>query len=196
MSSGTHPALDQVPYTARFCEENIWWLARRMVDAGIAENTLWVLLFSNAWRRVLMWNQRAFPAGAVGTWDYHVVLLQFTKPARLVHDPDTRLANPQDLTVYLARSFPPQHRLPLKFRTRVRLIPAQHYLAHFYSDRKHMRGEVAESEFPRQAIISPARPADRTSLQQYWDLSHPINSCPVLDLAGLSAFVTKEAITG
>ena len=54
---------ESCPYTAFFCEENIWRLARQLIDGGAKADALQVLLFSNPTENVLLLKQRAAPPG-------------------------------------------------------------------------------------------------------------------------------------
>lgn len=157
-------------YTPLFCEENIWWLARDMVDRGVAVGNLEVLLFSNPAQSVLMLNQQAAPPGRPVAWDYHVVLRAVLGDRLAVLDFDTRLGFPFGYRDYLARSFPQQVLLPEDYRAWVRAVPAADFLQRFASDRSHMRGRVPGAAFPGYPAIAPAAGAPRTTLAQYRDI--------------------------
>lgn len=162
------------PYTAFFCEENIWQLADRLVAQGIAPEHLQVLLFSNPWQSVYLLNQQAAKPSCAVLWDYHVVLLLEDADRRLVFDPDSRLPFPVDCDDYLRRTFPAQATLPPRYRTLVRRIPGAAYLARFASDRSHMRGRLPETEFPGYAAIQPPPGAPRTTLDEYRDMQRSL----------------------
>jgi hypothetical protein len=157
-------------YTALFCEENIWWLARSLIDAGIDAAQMQVLLFANRWQTVILRNQVAATAGQAVAWDYHVVLSAVSDSTPLVLDFDTRLTFPTPYRNYFVDSFPPQSTLPERYRCWVRCIPAASYLAHFYSDRSHMIGRIAAADFPDYPIIRPAAGGLAISLSEYRDM--------------------------
>ena len=177
---------ESCPYTAFFCEENIWRLARRLVDDGTAANTLQVLLFSNPARSVLLLNQRAAPAGRLVVWDYHVVLRARDGGGDVILDPDTRLPFPTPTQDYLRETFPDQADLPAGLRTLVRRIPAISYLTRFYSDRSHMRGQLPRSAFPDYPIIEPVAGVEAIDLAAYRD--------PLCELHDGSRVTTIDAL--
>jgi hypothetical protein len=152
-------------YTPLFCEENIWQLARQMLDDGGDPDTLWVLFFSNPRQTVLMLNQyRAGPQGYIA-WDYHVVL----QAGDLLYDLDTILPFPVNAVRYFSESFPVQSALDESYRGWVRRIPASSFVERFYSDRSHMQDSVAKSEYPSWPAITPANP-DAIALKDYWNM--------------------------
>ena len=157
-------------YTAYFCEENIWWAARELVDAGCDPARMHVLLFTNPTQSVVMLNQRAAPPGAPIAWDYHVVLQAQFKDVVQIFDPDSRLDFPVPRADYMQNTFPRQADLPQRYRAWISVIPALSYVRHFYSDRSHMRGQLPESEFPDYPIIQPAEGVAAISLDAYRDI--------------------------
>jgi hypothetical protein len=165
-----YDARNDFRYTALFCEENIWWLARDMVARGVPPGNLQVLLFSNPTQSILMLNQRAAPVGQAIAWDYHVVLKALMNDAQWVFDFDTRLAFPEGFADYLRQSFPEQSLLPVDYRAVARLVPASAYLSRFSSDRSHMRGRVPASAFPDYPIIQAEGGASPITLADYRDM--------------------------
>jgi hypothetical protein len=157
-------------YTAYFCEENIWWAARDLVDAGCDPARMQVLLFTNPAQSVMLLNQRAAPPGAPIAWDYHVVLQAEIEGVVQIVDLDSRLDVPVPLADYMHNTFPRQSTLPQRYRTWVRVIPALSYLQHLYSDRSHMRGLLPASEFPDYPIIRPPEGVQAIGLDAYRDL--------------------------
>jgi hypothetical protein len=161
-------------YTAYFCEENVWWLARSLTDAGIAAARMQVLLFSNATQSVLLLNQRAAQRGQPVAWDYHVVLRVDIGESPQVLDLDTRLDFPTTYLGYLRETFLPQSELPERYRTWVRCIPAASYLAHFHSDRSHMRGRLPAEAYPDYPVIQPVAGSLSIDLADYRDMRKPL----------------------
>jgi hypothetical protein len=147
-------------YTAFFCEENIWRLARRQESV----DHCFVLFFFNQSGTIALREQKPFGEQGVGLWDYHVVLLDRVRG--LIHDFDTRLSMPSPARVYLDKTFPQQDSLHAQYRTTVRCVPAQEYLARFSSDRSHMLNEngVAHAPFPKWPVIESQWPI---TLQEY-----------------------------
>jgi len=167
MSSGV--SRGGADYTPLFCEENIWRLARRMLDAGAEPRALHVLILSNPDKSLLMQQQcRAGPQGYV-VWDYHVVL----RLDEQIFDFDTTLSFPVPASDYFAASFPDQRHLKPAFRGWVRSVPAVAFIQNFFSDRCHMLGLVAEAEFPPWPAIQPQH-AQVVALSDYIDMYKPL----------------------
>ena len=161
---------EHYPYTPLFCEENIWWLARCLLEEGMDAEQMQVLFFSNAGMQILLMNQRAAGPGQPIIWDYHVVLRASMNDSDWIMDFDTRLPFMTPLEAYLLGTFPLQNELPEQYRTWVRSIPAQSYLDHFFSDRSHMKGRIPESEFPEWDIIQPDDQKESIALSDYWNM--------------------------
>jgi hypothetical protein len=171
-------------YTPYFCEENVWWLAQSLIDEGMAPAQLEVLLFASPGAGVLLRQQRLAPPGELLQWDYHVVLLcrGGDGDGDWIFDFDSRLPFPSVAGDYLRETFPDQAGLPATLRTRVRRIPAAAYLRRFWSDRKHMVGLRAQSEFPDYPPLGPADPALRIALQDYRDTARALDDGSVVCL--------------
>ncbi len=174
-------------YTARFCEENIWWLASSLAEEGCDLASMMALFISNPDKSALLMAQQAASPGQAVLWDYHVVLHLQGPDRPSVFDFDSRLPFPTAAADWFASSFPLQSSLPPQYRTWIRQVPAAHLLQHFYSDRSHMRGVVPQSEFPPDPIICPAQPADRIALSEYHDMGLTIADCPISNLEELLA---------
>ena len=82
-------------YTRYFCEENIWLLAKSLIDRGIPADDLQVLILSTPSESVVLFNQRAAPEGAPLSWDYHVILQATLDGHPYIFDFDSRLAFPE-----------------------------------------------------------------------------------------------------
>ena len=172
---------DNFSYTAQFCEENIWWLAKTLKEEGVDPRAMQVLFFSNPRMQIVMLNQKAAQQGQLIAWDYHVVLKLHHAGKDLVLDFYTRLPFPCAYDSYIKHSFPDQGSLPEQYRSWMRVIPAEDYLKRFYSDRSHMRGILPESAFPAWDMI---RPEHGIALQEYWDMEKKLPdgsyTCPIL----------------
>lgn len=119
-------------HTPYYCEENIWWLAQ---DARFVGKQAEVVFISNPSRSVAFAHQRAAQnEGDIVVWDYHVVLLTLGE----VWDLDCTLGAPLPLHTWLDASFDPD--VHPRYAPMFKCIPASDYVAHFASDRRHMRG--------------------------------------------------------
>ncbi len=174
----------QYRYTEFFCEENIWWLARSLIDEGFDEQHIKVLFFSNSDRSILLLNQRAAAPGQLIMWDYHVVL-ELSTEQPWIFDFDSRLAFPEQREVYLNKTFPPQNKIPRQFCSQVRIIPARDYLQYFSSDRSHMQGKIAATSFPDYPVIQPGQGQRHIDIAEYWDMSQVLEGCQVKPVESL-----------
>jgi hypothetical protein len=166
-------------YTAGFCEENIWWLARSMVDEGYDINDIDVLYYCNSDKSILVFNQRARDRGQPMLWDYHVVLQLTVDDQVFIYDLDTRLDFPSHRPDYLRNTFPVQSLIPRHYRTWVRCIPAQEYVRHFCSDRSHMKGQVKDSCFPGYPPIQVEPGVEGIDVSDYWNMQLQLPGCSV-----------------
>jgi hypothetical protein len=120
-----------------WCEENVWHLAQHA--ATQAPEQL-VLVLTGASAQVACWHQKAGDAGRPILWDYHVVLATRTDARGWqVWDLDSRVGAPVTAREWLQATFPAADRVPRAYRPRFAVIPADHYLRCFGSDRGHMR---------------------------------------------------------
>lgn len=162
--------MDSEPlYTPLFCEENIWQLAKRMLELGVAADSLSVLFFSNPDKQVVMFNQRRAGEQGYVVWDYHVVL----QAGDLIYDLDTLLPFPVSAADYFRASFPNQDSIAESYRAWVRVIPAQAFVDNFYSDRSHMQGMIADEEYPEWPAIMPTH-GQAILLSEYWDMQRSL----------------------
>jgi hypothetical protein len=108
----------------------------------------YVVFVSNDEKCCPMLHQRASRhADEPCLWDYHVILIQCTKNAMMagdaqVLDMDSRLPYPCTLDEYLDETFTKVKFVDVnaskKYAPKFRVIRAELYLTHFYSDRMHM----------------------------------------------------------
>lgn len=148
-----------------YCEENVWRLCYRRLygslgkqdkqdDIGNDNESYHVAFISNEQRCCPMLNQRASKSPEIPClWDYHVILIQSTKGFGKhnsqndvkVLDVDTHLPYSCSLEEYLDGSFGDFHFTnetdSNKYAPMFRVVRAELYLQHFYSDRMHMRSE-------------------------------------------------------
>jgi hypothetical protein len=143
-----------LPYHPFYCEENIWHLCQSACVTGRRRRVVFV---SNPSRTVLFFGQRAGDTDGVVIWDYHVFLLTHTQRWQ-VWDPNAVVGCPVPASEYVMRAFPYVSRLESHdpagevgaapgpraganstLAPRFRIIDADDYVAHFGSDRRHMR---------------------------------------------------------
>ncbi|KAL4425725.1 hypothetical protein ABPG75_009741 [Micractinium tetrahymenae] len=138
------PLRSTCAYQACYCEENVWLLARSLQASHAGSSLqLFAVFVSNHSKTVPLWRQRAaaHPDSPV-VWDYHVFLL--ARPAQgpaLVLDLDSTLEPfPCTLGQYRRGALlGSAGGLPAQYQRCYRVVPAQLFLAHFASDRSHMR---------------------------------------------------------
>lgn len=154
-------------YCAGFCEENVFRLCVARLRHGRGEEDAVVLVLGQGSERGFtpVWRQRL---GDPVLWDYHVLLL--TRDPPLVWDMDSALPCPCDLRLYLQEAIrdPPDEYAPA-----FRVVPADTFLAHFGSDRAHMRGPSGEWRQP-----PPSWPCVRPEAPTLSDFLDPIHSRP------------------
>ena len=128
---------EEQTYTSCYCEENVWWLCKRLTPSNLSS---YVIFVSNDNRTVPLWKQSAAqnPDAAV-VWDYHVILAVKSAPETLVFDLDTTLSYPCPFRVYADATFPMDDRLPPEYKRMFRVVPTNEYLANFASNRSHMK---------------------------------------------------------
>lgn len=138
MPARNHYKRTDYAYTPNFCEENIWWLGKDLVQSGMEVGHLSVLIFSNPADEVLLFNQQSVDKEEGLICDYHVVLHQrYSSPAQ-IFDFDSRLAFPVSWFTYYQDTFADQASLKSAYRLRIRVVPLGEYLRCFSSTRNHM----------------------------------------------------------
>lgn len=137
-----------------YCEENVWRLAYRRLygeesSKGNTKDVCYrVVYVSNEERCCPMFSQLAQDdADEPCFWDYHVLLvgssaLDVNSPEEvLVWDMDSHLPYPTKVSDYLTNVFREEYfrkEYRAQLAPRFRVIEAEDYLRHFFSDRKHM----------------------------------------------------------
>ena len=177
---------EHYPYTALFCEENIWQLLNSFVDQKQSISHMWVLFITNPERKIPLLNQQAAALNQAIIWDYHVILLSQNRQQHLIFDFDTRLPFVIPLKQYLQNSFINPDELPEVLTPYIRKIPAQSYLQRFHSDRTHMLNKIAAAQFPDWPIIN-AGLKNPINLDSYLDVEQLIDGSQVLKLTSLTA---------
>jgi hypothetical protein len=165
MPEDIHFHRDQFPYTALFCEENIWQLANSL-KKHTSLSDMWVLFFSNPAFKVPLLNQQVAYEGEVIIWDYHTVLLANVDGQYNILDFDTCLPFATVLRDYIEQTVHDPKQLPRDLIPYVRKVPASNYLKNFFSDRSHMTEQIALSEFPPWPVINLGK-ANTIKLSEY-----------------------------
>jgi hypothetical protein len=146
-----------------YCEENVWRLAYRRLKGSLTESDksnsgkeneeYYAVFISNEGRCCPMLNQLASDHPMKPCfWDYHVILIQSSKMVKrgrsVVHadvlDMDSYLPYPCALKDYLDGTFKINYSDEDEqkcYAPMFRVVRAENYLRHFYSDRMHMRKE-------------------------------------------------------
>lgn len=120
-------------YTACYCEENIYHLARLYPDS-------FTVFISNHNRTVPFWSNKLRTSAeneqGLVVWDYHVVLVSLDK----IWDFDSAVPFPCQTSEYLDRVLrvSDSHRLPEQFTRQYRVIRSVDFCRDFASDRSHM----------------------------------------------------------
>ncbi len=174
-------------YTALFCEENIWQLAKSMEKSVGNVDALEVVFISNPLRHVVLGAQQACPVGRYIVWDYHVILMDCA--AGLIYDFDSRLPFPCSTTFYFEHTLPLSTDVVADYMPQFRCIPATDYLRCFASDRAHMKGHIRAEAFPHWPMIQPQQGEHAVMLNQYWDLTLSLKDTRVFDM---EAFLSRD----
>ena len=82
----------------------------------------------------------------VVVWDYHVILVYIGDDSTLIYDLDTTLPFPASFNEYCEATFGSDAQLKEGYHRKLRMVPAQKFLATFASDRRHMKRPDAEGE--------------------------------------------------
>jgi hypothetical protein len=126
---------ESYPYTAFYCEENIWQLCRLPEFSADSR----VVIISNKLHSCPLWKQRAGsgPEEFV-VWDYHVVLLH-RQELWQVWDLDSTLGLPTDFRPYMQATFKIGALELSEHAPQFRVVEAKEYISCLSSDRSHMR---------------------------------------------------------
>ena len=165
--------VDPRVYTACYCEENVHNL---VTSRAVGAESSCVAFISNAARACPVWWQRSGdPAGARPVvWDYHVVLIVGAPGGQLrVVDLDSTLDSPCPLETYLLKALQPPLHTDEHSEPRLRVIRTADYVAHFASDRRHMRlGDEWLAAPPAYPPLAGEAAATPHNLALLWDVSH------------------------
>ncbi len=168
---------EKYPYTPRFCEENIWWLGKALIEEGFSPESLTVLFLSNEQNQIPLFHQNQSQNNEPLFWDYHVVLLwHAASKSDWVFDFDSQLPFPVTANEYALYTFPDHQVLPRRFHILIRAVPFAAYSQRFHSDRSHMlqSNGSAISPFPTTpAILNDS--LDAIALWDYLDFDKTLN---------------------
>ncbi|KAK4580586.1 hypothetical protein RGQ29_024291 [Quercus rubra] len=133
-------------HTPYYCEENVYFLCKKLSASGTADadgSDLFVVFISNEKKQTPLWNQKASKrADGVVLWDYHAICVQRKKEGDtplLVWDLDSSLPYPSPLTSYVSETFQPSFQLFSEYQRFYRIVHAPIFLRYFASDRRHMK---------------------------------------------------------
>ncbi|CAA6662132.1 unnamed protein product [Spirodela intermedia] len=135
-------------YTPFYCEENVYFLCKKLSLFGIADpksNDLFAVFISNEEKQVPLFRQKASKrVDGLVVWDYHVICIQSRRDGEgrvkhVVWDLDSNLPFPLDLSDYMAETIRPLLSSSFTLDRYFRVIHAPIFLQSFASDRSHMK---------------------------------------------------------
>ncbi|XP_012086154.1 protein N-terminal glutamine amidohydrolase [Jatropha curcas] len=136
----------QFDHTPYYCEENVYFLCKKLCQQGIADaegSDLFVAFISNEKKQVPLWHQKASQrADGITLWDYHVICIQKKRDVEtpyLVWDLDSSLPFPSPLPLYVSETIRPSFQLFADYQRFFRIVHAPLFLHYFASDRRHMK---------------------------------------------------------
>ncbi|KAL8162952.1 hypothetical protein V2J09_014441 [Rumex salicifolius] len=165
----------QFDHTPFYCEENVYWLCKKLCSSGkLEESDLFVIFISNDKKQVPLWHQKASRrTDGVVLWDYHVICIQKKKDGspHLVWDLDSNLPFPCQLDVYVAETIRPSFQLFSMYQRFFRVVHAPNYLCSFASDRRHMRDSAGNwIEYPPPSDPIVAQDGTLHNLNEYMEI--------------------------
>ena len=162
MADGSiYPTAEECDYASCYCEENVWKLCQRLQEKGDPDylHRASAVFISNTGRSVPLWSQKAGRGAEkvpmvffflivmedqVVVWDYHVILVYIGDDSTLIYDLDTTLPFPAPFNEYCEATFGSDDGLKECYHRKLRVVPAEKYLATFASDRRHMKKPDSE----------------------------------------------------
>ncbi|XP_015898157.1 protein N-terminal glutamine amidohydrolase isoform X3 [Ziziphus jujuba] len=150
LSSSSNLDVSQFQHTPYYCEENVFFLCKKLCESGTADakgSDLFVVFISNEKKQIPLWHQKASNrADGVILWDYHVICIQKKNGGdspHLVWDLDSSLPFPSPLDLYISETIRPSFQLFSEYQSRFfRIVHAPVFLQTFASDRRHMKDSV------------------------------------------------------
>ncbi len=128
--------MDELKYTANYCEENIWQLCQH---PDLSDAVRRVLFVSSLSRNSPLHFQKSAQGDAPVWWDYHVILMTSIADAHFIYDFDSTLPFPTDAEKYLSGTFQDVPTMKPEDRPLFKVIDGLEYVRDFNSDRSHMR---------------------------------------------------------
>ncbi|XP_026812465.1 protein N-terminal glutamine amidohydrolase isoform X1 [Rhopalosiphum maidis] len=138
-SSLVIPQKSECMYTACYCEENIWQLAKQILELNkdTPDMKCYVIFISNYTKCVHLWNQNCSHTEGLVFWDYHVFLIVQHLDKTLVFDMDTRLPFPVPFAQYAKEAIREEFKESYSKRY-FKVVDGDVYVSQFSSDRNHM----------------------------------------------------------
>lgn len=134
------PSREKCIYTAYYCEENVWHLCQLLTREATSEFKCYCVFISNPSKAVHLWKQKLCGDDSSVIWDYHVIAVYgCEKYGFCALDLDTTLPFPVSFKEYVKKAIRSENNENNIFRRYFRVIPAEEFLKHFSSDRRHMR---------------------------------------------------------
>ncbi|CAL1385090.1 unnamed protein product [Linum trigynum] len=193
-ATSSSAAISEFIHTPFYCEENIYFLCKKLCENGKANadgSDLFVVFISNEKKAIPLWNQKASTrADGVVLWDYHVILIQRKRDgdddetsSTLVWDMDSSLPFPSPLDSYLSETTRPSFELFSDFLRFYRVVHAPVFLRGFASDRSHMK-DSAGNWNAQPPAYEPITAEDGTvnNLKEYMDIHAPTETVAIDEL--------------
>uniref|UniRef100_A0A2P2KZ55 Protein N-terminal glutamine amidohydrolase n=1 Tax=Rhizophora mucronata TaxID=61149 RepID=A0A2P2KZ55_RHIMU len=182
-STNTRTSLEnfQFNHTPSYCEENVYFLCKKLCELGVADADgldLFVVFISNEKKQVPLWHQKASArADGLIVWDYHVVCIQKKldgDPHPLVWDLDSSLPFPSLFTSYISETLRPSFQLSSDYERFFRIVRAPMFLRSFASDRRHMKDPTG-NWIAQPPVYNPIVAKDGTvhNLNEYMEIHAP-----------------------
>jgi len=150
------------PYTAYYCEENLWWWCDGLTSKQ--RQSAWVLVVSNPKRKAALALQRLGIGDAgVLIWDYHVVgLYEASGATSYIVDFDTNMPGPAiEASWWLSVQSQLCDHVEMENQARIRPIAAEYYHREFSSTRRHMQSSDGSFIHPPPEWATITKPASR-----------------------------------
>jgi len=162
--------INNYKYTPLFCEENIW----KLIETLYMNNDVKpkdVLFIINKSKTIALFDQALSSNNQPVIWDYHVILTAEIDLITVIFDFDSKCKFPVNITEYFNKTFQGSDTLHETYRPLIKVINAQYYFEHFFSDRLHMKGLIKSHQYPDYVIIRPAAGSKILSLENCLDVS-------------------------
>lgn len=130
--------MENLKYTANYCEENIWQLCQH---PELLKQRNRVLFISSLSRNSPLHFQKSARGDAPVWWDYHVILLTSKADTHFIYDFDSTLPFPSEAEKYLSGTFQEVPTMKPDDQPLFKVIEAETYVLGFHSDRSHMKDQ-------------------------------------------------------